>query len=151
MNSKKNINNYTNEKQNELEILSYQNTLINSKKYLGLSVAALSYLLDVTRPTIYSYLNGNEPKDKSLDSIIIKLNKIINIVHNDFSLKSFSSIFKRRDNKGNTLTNCLKEENDNYIEFVNSLCAEEVIRQSKIVRINSKAKSNPEEFSIPIL
>ncbi len=150
MNTKRRIINSTNEKQDKLEILSYQSTLINSKKYLGLSVAALSSLLDVTRSTIYSYLNGNEPKDKSLDSIIIKLNKIINIVSNDFSLKSFSSIFKRIDDKGNTLTNYLKEENDNYIEFVNSLCSEEVIRQSKIVRINSKVKSNPEEFSIPI-
>lgn len=145
------ISKATNVEREEHKILSYQNTLINSKKYLGLSVAALSTLLDVTRPTIYSYLNGNEPKDKSIDNIIIKLNKIINIISKDYSLKSFSTIFKRRDAKGNTLTSYLKEENDNYLNFVQFLCKEEVLRQRKIVRIDSKNKSNPEEFSIPIL
>ncbi|MGD1822343.1 MAG: hypothetical protein ACPKM0_06215 [Pleomorphochaeta sp.] len=145
------ISKATNIGRDENKLLSYQNTLVNSKKYLGLSVAALSTLLDVTRPTIYAYLNGNEPKDKSSDSIIIKLNKIINIVTKDYSLKSFSTIFKRRDENGETLTSYLKKENANYLDFVQFLCKAEVSRQSKIVRISSKNKSNLEKFSVPIL
>lgn len=144
------ISKQTDIKQKDNKLLSYQNTLSNSKKYLGLSVVALSTLLNVTRPTIYSYLNGNEPKDTSADTIIKKLNKIINLVSIDYSLNSFSTIFKRRDDKGKTLVDYLKEENENYLKFATFLCEEEVKRQSKIIRITSKNKSNPEEFSIPI-
>lgn len=124
---------------NDNSILSYQETLNESRNILGLNISVLSQLLNVSRPTIYSYLNGNDQKDKSADEVIMKLNSILKIVKEQYNLESFSSIFKMRDNNGNTLVDYVLEKSDRINMFVNQLCNEEIKKQEKRKqKINSK-------------
>ncbi|NCD06643.1 MAG: hypothetical protein EOL97_11015 [Spirochaetia bacterium] len=131
-------------------ILSYQATLNESRNILGLNISVLSQLLNVSRPTIYSYLNGNDQKDKSADDVIIKLNSILKIVKEQYNLESFSSIFKIRDNNGNTLINYILEKSDKINMFVNQLCKEEIKKQEKRKHIINSKNINFEKYSIPI-
>jgi hypothetical protein len=146
------INKYENSKKVETEtnILSYEKTLSASKNILGLNISMIAEILELSRPTIYSYLKGNEPKEKSLDYKIKSLNNIIDIVKNEFKLHSFSSLFKRRDNEGKTLSDYLLDDNKNIESFVKKLCTEEIKRREKYKKRDSTKKINNELFSIPI-
>jgi hypothetical protein len=136
--------------QSENPILCYEKTLNNSRKYLGLNISMIAVILKLSRPTIYSYLKGKEPNESHVDSKIIELNKTIDIVKDDFGFHSFSSLFKRRDKNGKTLSDYYMEDNKNLEHFVIALCIEEKDRRSKFKKTTSTKKVNNELFSVPV-
>ncbi|MCY1152682.1 MAG: helix-turn-helix domain-containing protein [Sphaerochaetaceae bacterium] len=134
----------------ENTILSYQSTLNAARNTLGLNITDLSKLLNVSRPTIYSYLNGNEQKNKSSDKIIKTLNEILRIVKEENNINSFSSLFKRRDSEGNTLINYIEKDSNDIYHFVEKLCEAEIERQHQKIHKNKSKNIDIEKYSIPI-
>lgn len=134
----------------ENTILSYQYTLNAARNTLGLNITDLSKLLKVSRPTVYSYLNGNEQKNKSSDKIIKTLNEILRIVKKENNLNSFSSLFKRRDREGNTLIDYIEQDSNDIYHFVKKLCKAEIERQHQKIHKNKSKNIDIEKYSIPI-
>jgi hypothetical protein len=132
------------------ELLLEEETLISSKQYLGLNVSTISTILNISRPTVYSYMAGHIPKGKLTSDKIKKLDIILKIVRNENNLHAFTTLFKRRDMSGNTLVDYFIKDLPNIEDFVNSLCLSEIERRNKIKKKDKKIKIDNEAFSTPI-
>ncbi|MGH4037636.1 MAG: hypothetical protein ACRQFF_07295 [Sphaerochaeta sp.] len=146
-----NQTNLMEETQSKNNILCYKKTLENSKKYLGMNISMIAKILNLSRPTIYSYLKGNEPDNTVSDNKITQINHILEIVRDTYKFHTFSSLFKRRDKEGKTLVEYLIEGNSNLDKFVFELCNEEQQRRSSIKKDSSKKTIvNKELLNVPI-
>lgn len=150
-----NIQNYNSEsivedKDESKEIVSYSDILLASKQFLGLNISTISTILDISRPTVYSYLKGNAAADSSNFNKIKKLNKILKIVIEENKLHAFPSLFKYRDIEGKTLVDYFIQDLPDMDIFVKSLCISEIERRKNIKKNNNKPKRDMEAFCIPI-
>lgn len=132
------------------EAFLYQDILLDSKKFLGLNISTISTILKISRPTVYSYLKGNSVGDFSNFDKIKKLRLILTIVREKYKLNSFPSLFKHRDNDGNSLVEYFSNDLPELEKFVNSICISEIERRKKIKNYDNKIKLNKEAFSTPI-
>ena len=140
------------------EVLATGEILTQAKKVLGASISDLSEMLGVSRPTVYSYLSGNEPSGNS--ELLIKrlflLQRTIEMIHKLGLSIPYSTILKRRDGRGKTFKELLA--NDELIdERIQTFCHVELQQRERTkqrisadpVSSGHRKSFNNEAFSVP--
>jgi predicted transcriptional regulator len=125
---------------------------------LGASISDLSEMLGVSRPTVYSYLSGNEPSGNSelLMKRVFLLQRTIETIRNLGLSIPCSTLLKRRDSRGKTFKELLANDELND-ERIQTFCQVELQQRERTKqRISAVPDSsghrknfNNEAFSVP--
>jgi len=131
---------------------SYETMLLDAKNILGIRISELASLLDVSRPTIYSYLSGQEPSNKDVQDKIFHLTRIVQIIKENNLETPCLSLLHQMDSDGNSLATLVKQNKD-VEEFAIRACNSEIAlrkaRMKRSIQRKSTKSVNPESFSIP--
>ncbi|MBU1020992.1 MAG: hypothetical protein KJ847_07215 [Firmicutes bacterium] len=140
------------------EVLATGEIFIQAKKVLGASISDLSEMLGISRPTVYSYLSGNEPSGNSelLMKRISFLQKTIGTIHRLGLSIPCSTMLKRRDTRGKTFKELLANDELND-ESIQLFCHVEQQQRNRTkqritavpVSSDHRKNLNNEEFSVP--
>jgi len=76
----------------------------------GLNMSELASLLGVTRPTVYAWLNGQEPKPDSL----VHIRRLVNAIHeiNELKVPRIDKLIRRPVFEGRSLLDKIKTNDD---------------------------------------
>lgn len=105
------------------EIMATGRILLQAKKILGAGISDLSEMLGISRPTVYSYLSGNEPSGNSelLMKRVYLIQRTIEVVSKLGLPIPCSTMLKRRDGNGKTFKELLAHDELND-EKIQSFC-----------------------------
>lgn len=93
-------------KEQDFNLLSSKELLEKIKKYLRVSVVDLSFIFKVTRPTIYSWLDGIEPRPESIEHI----QKISSLSEElaDYKIANIGKLLRRPIYEGKSMSEYLR-------------------------------------------
>jgi len=129
-------------------IFSFSETLQNSRQLLGFTVTTLSKILQVTRPTVYSYLEGKTPTNKIVQNKINKIHEVLTLLSCQLGPRNnYFSLTKKFDSQGKNLIDYLST-NKEISGFINVLCKNELDRPKIIIKHKQKSISNA-FYSVP--
>ena len=132
----------------ESVIFSNNETLHDSRKLLGFTVTTLSKILQVTRPTVYSYLEGKTPSDKVVQNKIQKIHDVLTLLSCQLGPKNnYFTLTKKFDSQGKNLIDYLSA-NKEITDFINILCKSELDKPKIIIKHRQKTMSNA-FYSVP--
>ncbi|MCH3918169.1 MAG: hypothetical protein LKE40_12085 [Spirochaetia bacterium] len=130
-------------------IRSCAQILQDARKYLEFSVTTLSAILKVTRPTVYSYLEGGYPANTAVEDKIKKIQEVLTIFTNHLGTRStYFALTRKFDSQGKTLIDYLSE-NREITEFANRLCDME-LQKSKITVSHKQRQMSNAFYSVPV-
>lgn len=141
------------------DVLATGELLTQAKQVLGTSISDLSEMLGISRPTIYSYLSGNEPSVRSevLMKRLLLLQKTIETIGNLCLSPPCPTILKRRDGRGKTFKELLANDeisDERILAFCNVELQEREKSKQRIAAApasgSHKKNFNNEAFSVPV-
>ncbi len=144
-------------KTTSIKILPTHSVLNKARKILGISISDLADIVGVTRPTIYSFLEGNEPIE-NVDKIKIRLSILEYLTENIIDSKlplPCSSILRRRNIEGHSLKELIVADaitfEEIYLFITNEIVQHQKNRESYSQLSNKpKEKIEIEAISVPI-
>lgn len=133
--------------------------LSKAREMLGATISDLAEMFGVSRPTIYSYMDGNEPVG-NVEQFRYRLSLLETTLcfMAKFELSTPSSrILRRRDSEGKTFKELMSEGLLNK-EMIEAFCLSEAETQQQIqerlkhtgINQSKRAESNPEYISVPL-
>jgi len=133
--------------------------LSKAREMLGATISDLAEMFGVSRPTIYSYMDGNEPVGnvEQFQHRLSLLETTFDFVAR-FELSTPSSrILRRRDSGGKTFKELMSEGSLNK-EMIEAFCLSEAETQQQIrerfkktgINLSGQTGSNPEDISVPL-
>lgn len=117
-------------------------TLERAREVLGISITALSEILEVSRPTLYCFLDGREPFENQ-EMIYQKLRLIDTVVamvaESGLPLPC-PSLLKRRDFTGRRVVDALKEGSMKRSEISTFLTIERHFQMKGVIRLAARGE-----------
>lgn len=133
--------------------------LLKARKVLGATVSDLADMLGVSRPTIYSYMDGNEPAGtmEQFQHRLSLLETTLDFVEELKLSTPAPRIVRKRNSEGKTFKELMKagELDKGTIE---AFCLSEAATQQQIrerlkktgINLSKQTGSNPEDISVPL-
>lgn len=140
------------------EVLTTEEILVQARKVLGASISDLSEMLGISRPTVYSYLSGNEPSGNSelLKRRLFLLQRTIETIGKIGLSIPCSVLLKRRDSRGKTFKELLAgdELNDEKIQaFCHGELQQRERAKQRVAAVSASSSERKsvqnEAFSVP--
>lgn len=141
----------------KLEVVPTSQILENARRILGASISDLAEMLGVSRPTIYSYLEGNEPSGSGKDFLgrLTLLKEVMQLVKEAHLPVPCSTLLRRKDVRGKTLKEALSNDSLSVegIQAFISVEQQQILarraRMSKQGQVKAPQKTDIKAISVP--
>jgi hypothetical protein len=142
----------------KLEVVPTSQILEESRRVLGASISDLAQMLGVSRPTIYSYLEGNEPSGsgKDFSGRLTLLKEVVQLVKEAHLPVPCSTLLRRKDVCGKTLKESLSDDSLSVESIQAFIFVEQQqvlarrARMSKQGQVKVPQKTDIKAISVPV-
>lgn len=141
----------------KLEVVPTSQILEQARRLLGASISDLAEMLGVSRPTIYSYLEGNEPSGsgKDFSGRLTLLKEVLQCVNEAHLPVPCPNLLRRKDVHGKTLKESMSDDSLSMegIQAFISVEQQHVLvrraRMSKRGQVKISQKTDIQAISVP--
>jgi len=115
-------------------------SLVRAREVLGISITALSEILAVSRPTLYSFLDGKEPSvnEEAISAKIRLIDSLVQAVGDSGLPLPCPSLLKRRDFSGRTVIDVLTDGSLRKSDISTFIAIERHYQMKRMIRSAAK-------------
>ncbi len=124
----------------EMHSIPTSASLARARDVLGISITALSEVLGVSRPTLYSYLDGKEPSvnEEAIAARVRLIDSLSEMVSDSGLPLPCPALFKRRDFSGRTVKDLLKDGSLKKSDISTFIAIERHYQAKSTIRLATK-------------